>query len=244
MSKLLEFKAPEKDYRLSVKAESSTHAVMELYGTVGGDWFGEGILAKDVISQLKELPASIKTLDLHLNSPGGSVFEGMAIYNRLKEYSKKVKITAHVDALSASIASVIMLAANEIQMSDTGFVMIHKPWVMAAGNSDELEKTIGLLDDIENQMITLYAKKTKLSRIEIKDLLTKETWMDAAMALDLGFIDKKKEDEQKKKMAACISPNMGWLKNAPQKLVTQDAIAKKAVEELRAKVDGFINKKV
>ena len=199
MSKVLEFKKTESEYSLSIRAESTTHAVMELYGTVGGDWFGEGIVAKDVINQLKELPASIKTLDLHINSPGGSVVEGLAIYNRLKEYGKKVKITAHVDALSASIASIVMMAANEIHMGEAGFVMIHKPWVMASGNSDDLEKTISILDDIENQMLNIYSKKTKMSRIEIKDLLAKETWMDADMALEYGFIDKKKEDTDSKR---------------------------------------------
>jgi hypothetical protein len=68
--------------------------------------------------------------------------------------------------------------------------------------------------------------------------------MDAAQALEYGFIDKKTEDEGKKKMAACLNPNMGWLKSAPKTLVTQDALARKAVEELRSKVDKFINKKV
>lgn len=228
------------DVKLKVEAKNATHATMELYGTVGGDFFDEGVTAKDVVKSLKDLPSTIKTLDLHINSPGGSVFEGMAIYNRLKTYGEKVDITVHIDGLSASIASIIMLAGKKIKMGETGFVMIHKPWSYAVGNADDLEKTVTLLDDIENQMLNLYVKRTGLSRVEIKDMLAKETWMDSTQAKDLGFIDEVSFEEQM--IAASCLDKAKWLSKVPHNVVTKNKLAQKKIDDLKSKINGFLKK--
>lgn len=235
--KIVSFNA-NSDFKLSVRAESATHYVMEFYGVVGGDWFGEGIVAKTVVDELKNIPNTVKTLELHINSPGGSVTEGMAIYNRIKSFgqTRKCKVVAVIDSLCASIASVIMLAADEIKMSEAGFIMIHKPWAYAAGNADELEKMIDILDDIEEQMVKLYMKKTGKDRIEIKQMLKEETWLSVDDAVEMGFVDTKITDETSKALAASILKKSDWLKKTPKNLVTQEQIVK-------AKLDSFLARK-
>ena len=226
---------------LNIKAQSATHAVMELYGTVGGDWFDEGITAKDVVKKLNELPSTIKTLDLRINSPGGSVFDGIAIMNRVKEYGKKVKVTAYIDSLAASIASIIMLGAEEIVMSEGSFVMIHKPSTGLYGNSDDFQKIQDVLDNIENEMIGIYMRKTKMSRVEIKEMLAKETWMSSSEALELGFVDRVLEQEYE--VAACLNSHLPWMAKAPKALPTQATLAKKKATELENKINKFLARK-
>jgi ATP-dependent Clp endopeptidase proteolytic subunit ClpP len=219
-----------KDGYLSLSIQNQKkEADLELYGVVGGDWFGDGITAKQVVDALKEIPSGVTTLNLHINSPGGSVTEGMAIYNRLKQQGAKMKIIAHIDALAASIASVIMLAADEIRMSDTGFVMIHKPWTQVVGNADDMDKTIQILDEIEAQMLNLYIKKTKKTKAEIKQLLSAETWLSAQDAYEFGFIDTMTEGLQ---IAACAVTKANWIKNSPKALVTNQKIALNKIDQI------------
>jgi len=241
MSKLLNFSKTSEPFTLNVEAKTQTHAVMELYGTVGGDFFGEGITAKGVVDAIKKLPASIKTLDMHINSPGGSVFEGIAIMNRIKQYGQKVAITAHIDSLSASIATIIMLGADKVVMNEGSFIMVHKPMAGAFGNADEIEKIVNVLDDIENQMVAMYVKKTKLSKLEIKSMLTAETWMDADEAVRMGFADEKVELGFK--VAACLNPKINWLNKAPEKLTTEGQLASKAAVDLQNKIKNFLARK-
>jgi ATP-dependent Clp protease, protease subunit len=164
--------------------------------TIGKDYFDNTSMASDEFSKiLSDIPKN-KNILLHINSPGGSVSDGLAIYNMLKE--RKGKVKCRIDCLAASIASVIMCAADEIEMVKSGIVMIHKPWCDAGGNANDLRKVAGVLDMWEDSMNQIYVERTGLKKEEISALLEEETWMKAETALSKGFVDKIVDDEEKK----------------------------------------------
>ncbi len=168
-----------------------------IYEQIGEDfWSGGGITAK---SFQKEL-AAIKSpqIDLHINSPGGEVFDGITIYNLIKQHPANV--TTYIDGLAASIASVVAMAGDEIYMAENALFMIHNPWGMAMGDSTEMRKTADLLDKIKGSIILAYNSKSGLKEEEIQDLMSAESWMSSQEAMDYGFVDNVTESMD---LAAC-----------------------------------------
>lgn len=238
MSKLLDF--PKNRSSVFMKTKSETSAEMILYGAVGSDYFGDGITAKQISEQLKALPSTVKEISVRINSPGGDVFEGIAIYNRLKQHSAKV--VCYVDGLAASIASVIMLAGDEVIIGEGALVMVHLPWTMAVGDRKQLDEVIDRLAGIEEQMISIYSKKTKLGRFELKKLLEAETWMSADEAIANGFANTKMAEDYP--IAACIGDaSRKWIKQLPKNLLTENELAKAKINELKSKIEGVIARK-
>ncbi len=233
MPKLIDIGRGSKNIRVSNKSAAKSEIV--IYGPIGDSWDGEGVSAKQFSEALKEVPDTVKNIDLRLNSPGGDCFQGIAIYNRMKQHS--AKFTVYIDGLAASMASVIMLAGNEIIMGEGALVMIHLPWTMAWGNRKDLDTTIERLTDIEEQMISMYAKKTKMSRMEIKSMLEKETWMDAATAKEMGFVDATMEETMP--IAASSLDKATWINRAP-KMRTDSDVAQEKIAEFKKKVDGLL----
>ena len=139
-------------------------------------------MPEDVVKALKE--AEGKDLNIYINSPGGSVFAGLAIYNILKRSSGKK--TCYIDGLAASIASVICMAGDEIIMPSNSFLMIHKPWSGCWGNAEELRKSADDLDIIEQGIVDVYKSnlidEEKIE--EIKTLMAEETWLTAEKAAE------------------------------------------------------------
>lgn len=127
---------------------------------------------------LKDL-GDVKTINLHINSPGGSVFEGIAIYNMLKQ--NKAHINVYVDGLAASIASVIAMSGDAIFMPSNSMLMIHNPWTMAIGNASELRKQADDLDKITESSIQTYLNTAgdKLDEATLRQLMDNETWLTA-----------------------------------------------------------------
>lgn len=125
--------------------------------------------------------------DLHIriNSPGGSVFDALAMYSYLKSYSGKVTVT--VDGIAASAASFLMLCGKVRNIVKGGFVMIHNPWSMPAGDSSVLRKEADLLDNIAEQLVRLYSTYLKCKPEEIKSMMEQETWLGSDKAVALGF---------------------------------------------------------
>ena len=126
--------------KFEIKAKSQTVAEIVVYGVIGQDFWGDGISAKSFSDQLNNLPKTVNQIDVRLNSGGGDVFDGVSIYNRLKQH--KAKVTVYIDGLAASIASVIALAGDEVVMGEGALMMIHKPWTWAMGDSAALEEVI------------------------------------------------------------------------------------------------------
>lgn len=144
-----------------------------------------GISAEDFISQLKAYNGQRVTL--RINSPGGSVFEGAAIYNAVKRHAGGVDV--FIDGLAASMASVIACGGATITMAQNALFMIHNPWSGAVGDAEELRREADLLDKVKETIIESYTNRSFLSREDIAALMDEETWMNAEQALDLGFID-------------------------------------------------------
>lgn len=181
-------------YRIEAKADK---AEVWLYDYIGEDfWTGGGITAKNFQKELGDIKAS--QIDLHINSPGGEVFDGIAIYNLLKQHPATV--TTYIDGLAASIASVIALAGDKIFMAENATFMIHNPRGMAIGEASDMRKTADVLDKIRGSMTKAYMEKSGKPEEEINALLDAESWMDADEAMAAGFVD---EITEKMDLAAC-----------------------------------------
>ncbi|ELD0488289.1 Clp protease ClpP, partial [Escherichia coli] len=145
-----------------------------------------GVTAKQFISDLNAL-GDITHINLHINSPGGDVFEGIAIFNALKTHG--ASITVYVDGVAASMASVIAMAGTPVIMPENAFMMIHKPFGFTGGDADDMRACADLLDKVEAVMLPAYAQKTGKTTDEIAAMLADETWMSGAECLAHGFAD-------------------------------------------------------
>lgn len=203
---MTDFKKPT--FSMKVK---DTKATIVMYGQIGESFWEESVTAKDVIKEIRDMSDSVKEIEVRLNSPGGSVFDGVSIYEALKQH--KAKVTVFVDGLAASIASIIALAGDEIVVGEGAFFMIHQPMAGTFGNRAELERMIDILDRIEAQMVGIYHRKTKLSHAEITKMLSKDTWMSAEEAVDMGFADKISESGTEMRVAASMLKDCPWIKS-------------------------------
>lgn len=166
-------------------AASSDVAEVYIYDQIGADWFSDGVTAKSFLTELAGITAP--NIALHLNSPGGSVFDGVAIYNALDRHPAKV--TTYVDGLAASIASIIALAGERVVMASNALFMIHNPSGGVRGEAADMRKMADVLDKIKDTLVGTYASRTTLSTAELSDLLDAETWYTAEEALAAGFVD-------------------------------------------------------
>ena len=147
-------------------------------------WFGDEVtpkLFKD------ELMAGSGDITLWINSPGGDVFAAAQIYNMLMDY--KGNVTVKIDGIAASAASVIAMAGTEVLMSPTSLMMIHNPFTIAIGDSEEMQKAMQMLDEVKESIINAYELKTGLSRTRLSHLMDAETWLNANKAMEFGFAD-------------------------------------------------------
>ncbi len=148
-------------------------------------WWEGDVSAQTIKSTIENL--NVKEINVHLNSYGGDVFTGIAIYNLLKNHPAKVNV--YVDSCACSIASVIAMAGDKIYMPKNTFMMIHNCWTYAEGNSKELRKQADDLDKIMTASIESYLSKIKITKEELIKLLDEETWLTAEECVQLGFAD-------------------------------------------------------
>ena len=135
----------------------------------------------------KEMQGQSGDIELMINSPGGSVHEGIGIYNTIAEYSGKV--TAYVNGIAASIASVIAMAADEVVVYQNSQMMIHKAWTVAIGNSDDFRSLVGVLDILDSDIARIYSEKTGKSEAAIIEAMSGETYYTAEQAVEFGLAD-------------------------------------------------------
>lgn len=170
----------------SIKAASTDDNTITMYDPIGMDWWtGEGVTAKRVSAALRNI--GDKDVTVKINSPGGDVFEGLAIYNLLREH--KGKVTVQVLGLAASAASFIAMAADEIQIARAGFLMIHNAWTVAAGDRNDFSEVAEFLDKIDGTLADIYAVRTGDDVADLRALMDVETWMGGSEAVDAGFAD-------------------------------------------------------
>jgi len=153
-----------------------------------GNWeeIGE-VSAKAFARDLGALPKSVKRIDLHINSPGGSLFDASAIYSRLADHPSTKYV--YVDGLAASAASIVAMIGHKIYIRSNATMMMHLPSGLAIGNADDMRKMAGALDTVTESMINIYAKRSSLPRDEIRGLLAAETWFSPQQAVEKGFAD-------------------------------------------------------
>jgi len=168
----------------SIKAKANDTAEISIYDEIGF-W---GVSAASFAQDLKDCGNNLKQINLHIHSPGGDVFDGIAIYNLLKNHPANV--TVYIDGLAASMASVIAMAGKEIIMPENAMMMIHKPWGIQGGDAEDMRKYADLLDRVENTLIPAYASKTGKTPEELAEMLSAETWLNGKECVEQGFADK------------------------------------------------------
>lgn len=157
---------------------------LDIFGVIGEDfWSWDYITLADV----REFLAGKGDVIININSVGGSMFEGIAIYNLLKTH--KGKVTVRVLGEAASAASLIAMAGDEIQIGASAYIMIHRAWVLASGNATDFLKLSDELFKFDNSMALIYKERTGIDEAKIEEMLNDETWLDGATAIELGFAD-------------------------------------------------------
>jgi ATP-dependent Clp endopeptidase proteolytic subunit ClpP len=164
----------------NIKNEAGGTADVYIFDEIGM-W---GITAQSFITDIKDLDKT--PINLHINSLGGDVFDGMAIYNVLKK--RTARTTVYIEGIAASIATIIALGGDEVIMSENSLFMIHNAWSGAMGEADDMRKAADLLDKIGGELKGIYMKKVNLSVEALTDMMDKETWLSAEEALAHGFI--------------------------------------------------------
>jgi ATP-dependent Clp protease protease subunit len=182
-----------------IKKDASS-GELQLYGEIADStWWGDEVTPKDFKADLDAL-GDISTLDVYINSPGGDVFAGQAIYSMLKRCKSQVNV--YVDGLAASSASLVAMAGDKITMPENAMMMIHNAWTIVQGNANDLRKQAEAMDKVDASIKTAYlAKAPDLTDSKLTEMMDAETWLSAQDAVDLGLAD---EIEDAKDYAASL----------------------------------------
>lgn len=175
---------PKADRWFDIKNVADTSADVFIFDVIGERWDGEGVTAKKLIADISGLKG--RALNVHINSPGGSVYDGFAIYNALRAHDADV--TTIVEGVAASAASTIAMAGKKIRMSSVSNMMIHDPSVLTWGNATELRKAADSLEAIKESILNSYSRSKK-PREELSEAMSKETWFSPQLALEWGLAD-------------------------------------------------------
>lgn len=167
-------------FSIQAKAEADQADVL-IYDYIG--W--GGVTAADFAKELQAVQA--KTITVRMNTPGGDVFDGLAIYNSLKAHGAAIHVK--VDGLAASIGSIIAMAGSTITMGESAFLMIHNPWALVIGNANDMRDMADTLDKIGGSLAGVYATRPKVSKEKAQAFMDAETWFTAEEAVAAGFAD-------------------------------------------------------
>ncbi|WP_340583911.1 head maturation protease, ClpP-related [Brucella pseudintermedia] len=161
-------------------------ATISIFDVIGEDgWTGSGVTAKRISAALRSI--GNKDITVRINSPGGDMFEGIAIYNLLRTHPAKV--TVEVLGWAASAASIIAMAGDDIRMGLGSFMMVHNAWGLVIGNRHDLREAAELFDQFDAALADIYEARTGMARVEIERLMDAGTFMTAAQAVECGFAD-------------------------------------------------------
>lgn len=197
-------------FRMQAKEDQT--ADIYIYDEIGG-W---GVSARRFTEDLISL-GNLSHINLHIHSPGGEVFDGIAIYNQLKNHS--ATITVYIDGLAASMASVIAMVGDTVIIPKNAMMMIHKPWGVSWGDANDMREYADLLDKLENVLIPAYVAKTGKTTEEITAMLEQETWLDGDECVEHGFADK--VIEPVKAMASLTSKRIEEFSSMPSAIKNQ-----------------------
>lgn len=192
LPKSVQMDLPERAVQLwnpNIKTAEHENSIT-IFDVIGEDMFG-GVSANRISAALRSIGEN-KPVTVYINSPGGDMFEGVAIYNMLKEH--KGDVTVKVIGLAASAASIIAMAGDEIQISDAGFLMIHNAWMVVLGNKHALREVADILEPMDAAMARVYQRRTGMDLEAVQEMMDGETWLDAGAAIENGFADAVLED--------------------------------------------------
>ena len=181
------FEAPTTAYDRwnPVRAATDDKNTLSIYDQIGESWDGSGMTAKVVNSVLRR--ADGDTVTVNVNSPGGDFFEGVTIYNMLREYDGTVNM--NVIGLAASAASIIAMAADELRVAKAGFLMIHNSWGLVIGNQADMRDAADTFAVFDKAMASVYSARSGIDETEIASMMSTELWMTGEQAVADGFAD-------------------------------------------------------
>ncbi len=165
---------------------SNKTAELLIYEQIGADFWSEGVTAKQFASDLKQL-GDVRRIDVRINSPGGSVWDGMAIYNALNQHPANVVV--HIDGIALSMASGIAMAGDTVTIAANGLMMLHNPQGMVAGDERSIDRYLTMLRKAKSSLSKAYETKSGKTAEEIAQIMDDETWLTAEEAVEMGFAD-------------------------------------------------------
>lgn len=170
-----------------IKASAEEENTISILGAIGEDFFGDGITAKRIAGALRNI-GNGKDLTVNINSPGGNVFEGIAIYNLLREH--KGKVTVKVLGVAASAASFVAMAGDSIEIAKSGFMMVHNTFVGVVGDRHDMRDVADYLETFDKVLGSIYTDRTGISEKEIGKMMDNETWIGGEEAVKMKFADR------------------------------------------------------
>lgn len=190
---------PRQWFRVENSAETPHIAdihIIDVIGSWDDDWMARnfgydmGVTARAFIEQLAQLPESVTTIRVHINSPGGDVQGGINIANALRaqQTTKGRAVETHIEGMAASIASVIAMAGSKVVMADNALLMVHNPWGGVVGDAREMRRVADILDTMRGQIVATYQWHTAMSAEDLAAFMDAETWLNAEEALAAGFV--------------------------------------------------------
>lgn len=229
---------PKRYYSLE---NTGTEADLYIFGDITSyRWREKDKDAYGIVKELEEL--DVDTVNVHINSYGGDVSEGLAIYNTLK--NKGVKVVTHCDGFACSAASVVFMAGEERVMNSASLLMVHNPWTYMRGNAKEFRKQADDLDKIAQAAVNAYMAKVTINEEKLKKLLEEESWLTAEDAKEYGFATKVLEqDEEGVKQSAmeAIRDRMINKEEARQpQAVDGDKIADRVTERVIQRITSIL----
>src|SRR5690606_32484408 len=172
--------------QMPVSAEQDSDTTISILDVIGEDyWSGTGVTANRISAALRSI--GDRAITVRINSPGGDMFEGIAIYNILRTHPAKV--TAEILGWAASAASIIAMAGDEIRMGPGSFMMVHNAWGLVIGNRHDMREAASLFDQFDAALADIYEVRTGMKRADIEQLMDAETFMNPAQAVGYGFAD-------------------------------------------------------
>ena len=167
-------------------ATESKDNTISILDVIGEDWWtGEGVTSKRIAGALRAIGE--RDIVVNINSPGGDMFEGVAIYNMLRQHQGRV--TVNILGIAASAASIIAMAGDEIRIGRPSFLMIHNCWCVAAGNRHDFAEMAEYMAPFDAAMADVYQARTGIDAKEIQSLMDRETWIGGSAAVDNGWAD-------------------------------------------------------
>ncbi|MEK4922383.1 head maturation protease, ClpP-related [Cytobacillus sp. FSL R5-0569] len=224
-------KLPEIEKVFKAEAVSEDVTKLTMYGDIGESWWYDSITAKSVESTLKDITTN--NIEVHINSYGGDVFDGISIYNILKNH--EANVTIHIDGIAASAASIIAMSGDKIIMNTGSIMMIHEGSTYAYGTKTDITKTLNALESIDKSIADIYMTRFTGTREEIDEKIVKETWLTASEAIDAGLADKIEDEaldnEVVNELKATINNLQNELKQLKNKIEPKEPIQEPVVKK-------------